>query len=342
MVLSALLLDPDKVLRRPGVAARSRGRSGQRPLAGPGDLVRRHRWSSSGTSARQLEAPPRPQPVRRVLLPLIVIIPGIVRHADQPGPRPASRPVELCRLPGVRRRVPVRPVRLRHPGVGDRCGHPSASRCIQLLGDRNERGIIFLFTSIAVAAVTARSDGPAPRACRGSRSDCPIGSRSQSRADATKRSRGGRGSGRAASVGRRAVDPRRRGGTGAEYARPPSLAPAAGCPADRRSTHDQAELDAPARQDLGRSAWTASDADEKRRLNDSQRLCDRKSADRRRTRPDRPLGDSRDRLSAGVSAEQSAARKRPVWLAVDRGDVLGRALGRRSCRRRCRPRDRGR
>ena len=30
---------------------------------------------------------------------------------------------------------------------------------IQLLGDRNERGIIFLFTSLAVAAVTARTMG---------------------------------------------------------------------------------------------------------------------------------------------------------------------------------------
>ena len=175
-----------------------------------------------------------------VFLALIVVIPGIVGALIN-LPQAGLRPVELCVFLVFVAEYPFARFFFNIPawvfgavilGI----------EVIQLLGDRNERGIIFLFTSLAVAAVTARTMGLLhelpwiPALPIGNRRSPRRRTQALARQLEQRRRRGGR----------RAVDHDRADRPGAHAAVAP---PAPGSPAlvDERSGRARR----PARQDLG-------------------------------------------------------------------------------------------
>ena len=178
---------------------------------------------------------------------------------------------------------------------------------IQLLGDRNERGIIFLFTSLAVAAVTARTMGllhelpwiPA----------LPIGNRRSPRRR-TKRSRGSSSSG----GGEVVAGPWTTAGRTGPVRTPPSLPQPPAPPPS--STSDQVELDA-LLDKISAVGMDGLDADEKRRLNE---LSKRDS----RNRPTKVtvLG------CGGPASPPSTLAQEAAGVALrDLRHLLGRSLG---------------
>ena len=200
-----------------------------------------------------------------VFLVLIVVIPGIVGTLIN-LPQAGLRPVELCVFLVFVAEYPFARFVFNIPawvfgavilGI----------EVIQLLGDRNERGIIFLFSSLAVAAVTARTMGllhelpwiPA----------LPIGSR-RSTSRRTKRSRGSSSSG----GGEVVAGPWTTTGRSGPVRTPPSLPQPPAPPPS--TTSDQVELDA-LLDKISAVGMDGLDADEKRRLNElSKRMRNRK------------------------------------------------------------------
>ena len=159
---------------------------------------------------------------------------------DMPARRDRARPWD-GRVPAVRRRVPVRPVLLRDPGVGDRRGRSSASRCCSCSATATRGTLSPVPGRIAVAAVTARTVG-----LRRPPAVDPQLRRTERLASAASRRRRRRGS--ASQPGRRrgrravGVAPRSRPVTGAPLPQPPVSD-------GRRRRSGRARR--PARQDLG-------------------------------------------------------------------------------------------
>ena len=188
---------------------------------------------SSGTSAREIEGL-----LGRNRFAVLLLAPD--RH---PGARrrrsSTSRMFGLDagrarRVPGLRRRVPVRPLLLRHPGVGDRRRHRRHRGAAVPRRPPTERRLVLLFVTIAVAGVTARSDGPRPEPAVDPRRSRSAGSAA---AAAARRSGRRRAQRRRRRRRRRAV--RRRRGASRPAAPPLPQPPRAGGDAA-----DQAELDA--------------------------------------------------------------------------------------------------
>ncbi len=201
-----------------------------------------------------------------IFLILLVVIPGIL-GALIDLPQAGLRPIELCVFLVFVAEYPFARFIFNIPawvfgavilGI----------EIIQLLGDRNERGIIFLFTSLAVAAVTARTMGllrdfpwiPA----------LPIGHRPSGARRRAKRSKGRSSSGGGEVVAGPWTSSTRSGPVRATpLPQPPSAAAAA-------AAADQTELDA-LLDKISAVGMDGLSADEKRRLNElSRRMRNRK------------------------------------------------------------------
>ena len=137
---------------------------------------------------------------------------------------------------------------------------------LQLLGERNEKGIVFLFVSIATPALSAPGDGPGPEPARGSpRSRSPAAVAGAGASVASARSTQAAAARSSPVRGRR---PSRTGPTRSTTLPQP--------PAPTSSEHDQAELDE-LLEKISANGMDGLSADEKRRLNDiSKRLRNRK------------------------------------------------------------------
>lgn len=203
-----------------------------------------------------------------LLLALIIVIPGIVGWLIN-LPQAGLRPVELC--------VFLLFV-AEYPNVRFMFGIPSwvmgavilGVEVIQLLGDRNEKGIVFLFVALAVAALTARTMGllsnfpwiPA----------LPIGNQRSSgtRRPKPARGRGNRsGGGRGGDVVAGPWTSNRGGPTGSAPLPQPPVS-------DLDMARDQAELDS-LLDKISESGMDGLSTDEKRRLNElSKRMRGRR------------------------------------------------------------------
>jgi hypothetical protein len=171
-----------------------------------------------------------------MFLGLVTVIPGIVGTIID-LPQAGIRPIELCVFLLFVAEYPFARFFFGIPGwvIG---AVILAIEILQLLGDRNEKGIVFLFVALAVAAITARSMGllgnypwvPAvPVGGRGTRSSRR--SKSTSKSKAPRSRRGGSGGDVVAGPWTTAG----RSGPAGPLPQPPPSAQAAA---------DQAELDA--------------------------------------------------------------------------------------------------
>ena len=197
-----------------------------------------------------------------VLLLLLTVIPGIVGVMLDIGIAGTGPPVELGRVPDLRRRVPVRPVLLRHPGVGDRRRHrrhPGAA--VPRPGQEDAH---------PPAVRHDRHGGAAPPAAWGWPEPAVDPEDPAGRVGGAARRSGAAPPSAVAATsspgrGRRRHAAARRG--------PSSPSPQ---PPIRPATHDQAELDA-LLDKISANGMDGLTADEKRRLNElSKRLRNRR------------------------------------------------------------------
>jgi hypothetical protein len=199
-----------------------------------------------------------------VFLGLVTVIPGIVGTLID-LPQWGIRPVELCVFLLFVAEYPFVRFFFGIPGwvIG---AVILGIEILQLLGDRNEKGIVFLFVALAVAAITARSMGllsnfpwvPA----------VPIGAIGQGR----RRQRS------------RTKQPRSRGGGGADVVAGPWSGTSRGGPSrplpqpppSAQAAADQAELDA-ILDKISELGMDGLSGDEKSRLNELSKRMRRNS-----------------------------------------------------------------